>query len=120
MSRWRMRAKVDTVQPAIVKGLEAYGIEVYPIRHPVDLLLRFWCARHKDHCWMPLEIKTPQGKRKPVARQRTEQRQQLDFLTTTNTPAVISLEAALYAINARHTLESVTLQTHVRPLEITA
>jgi hypothetical protein len=115
VSRFRAAAKIDAVQPEIVKGLQAYGIEVYSMRWPVDLLLRFWCVRHKDYCWMPLEVKTPQGKRTPKARFRQEQKEQNEFLAKTHTPAVISLDGALFAINARHRLESVHLQTHLRP-----
>ena len=85
------------------------------MRWPVDLLLRFWCVRHKDYCWMPLEVKSPQGRRTPKARFRQEQTEQNEFLAKTNTPAVISLDGALFAINARHRLDSVHLQTQLRP-----
>lgn len=89
------------------------------MRWPVDLLLRFWCARHKDYCWMVMEIKSPTGKKTPKARFRQEQKEQTEFLAHTNTPAVISLDGALFAINARHRLESVHLQTSIRTLEPT-
>jgi hypothetical protein len=120
MSRFRRAAKIDSTQPAIVLGLQARGVEVYPMRWPVDLLLRFWCLRHKEHCWMPLECKTPEGKKNPKARFRQEQVEQNEFLAHTNTPAVTSLEGALFAINARHELESTRLPIHLRTVESVA
>jgi hypothetical protein len=117
MSRYRQAAKIDIAQPAIVEGLRAYGIEVYLMRWPVDLLLRFWCLRHKDYCFMPMEVKTPHGKKTPKARFRQEQVEQNEFLEHTNTPAVCTLDAALFAINARHQLEAAHLFYPLKTLE---
>lgn len=119
MSRFRRAAKIDSAQPEIVEGLRARGIDVWIVGYPVDLLLWFWCERHCDRCFMLLEIKSPTGKKAPKARFRQEQKEQNEFLERTNTPAVISLDGALFAINARHRLESVHLQTSIRPLEPT-
>lgn len=120
VSRFRAAAKIDAVQPEIVKGLQAHGIEVYPMRWPVDLLLRFWCLRHKDYCWDVLEVKTPEGKKNPKARLDKRQKEQREFLAHTNTAAVISLDSALFAINCRHELESTRLPSICAPWSLHA
>jgi hypothetical protein len=101
--RQRWAAKVDSTQPAIVEQLQAVGICVYDIRWPCDLLLRFWCNRHHDFCWQPLEIKTPCGKRRTV-RQDPRQKAQQEFLTETNTPIAIDFDSAMAELNKRHAL----------------
>ncbi len=113
MSRHRYAAKIDNTQPGIVKDLEAIGIEVWDIRYPVDLLLRFWCNRHHDYCWQPLEIKTPYGVRNPKARVDRRQTAQNEFLRETNTPTATSFDEALAEINRRHQLLRITVP---RPL----
>lgn len=97
--------RVDKTQREIKQQLETALIQVWEMGEPCDLLLRFWCERHHDFCWQPLEIKTPQGKHKPKARVDPRQRAQIEFLNTTRTPAVISFEQAWAALNRLHRLE---------------
>lgn len=95
----RRAAKVDTTQAAIVAGLRALGIRVEFIGKPVDLLCRFWSHRHGDFIWMPVEVKTPYGKRKPKARIDSRQVAQARFLAETGVPVVTSLDEAIAALD---------------------
>lgn len=115
-----MRARIDTSAKEIVKGLRDREIEVYDIRHPVDKLLRFWCGRHQEYCWMPIEIKTAYGKKIPKPRVDPRQDEQNRFLTATRTPVVTNLEAALAAINLRHRIVLPLRYTQPQVPEITA
>jgi hypothetical protein len=110
-----MVRRVDKTQRQIKQQLETALIQVWVIGEPCDLLLRFWCNRHHDFCWQPLEIKTPQGKR-AKARVRADQKEQAEFLADTRTPAVTTFEEAWWALNHLHRLEGVHLQTHLRPV----
>lgn len=94
----RRAAKVDTTQAAIVDGLRAGGVRVEIIGKPVDLLCRYWSNRHRDFIWMPIEVKTPYGKRKPKARVDARQEAQRRFLAETGVPVVTSLDEALRAL----------------------
>ncbi|MDB6103480.1 MAG: hypothetical protein JWO52_3479 [Gammaproteobacteria bacterium] len=102
MSIYRRAAKVDGTQAEIVSGLEAAHVEVWSIRLPCDLLVRFWCSKHQAHCWDVLECKPLTGKRAPKAKIRKEQVKQNEFLAATGTPVVTSFYEAWQALNARH------------------
>lgn len=99
----RRAAKVDSSQPDLVKDLRKAGIDVWVIKQPVDLLLRFWCNRHRDYCWQPLELKTP-NRKDGTARPRTDQGEQTRFLLETNTPVATDFQSAVAALNQRHAL----------------
>ncbi len=91
----RWAAKTDTTQTEIVEGLRSYGVQVFVIKQPCDLLCRYYDNRLRRWLWMPLEVKTPYGKKKPRARRRRDQGAQNEFLESTGTPVVTSfLEAA--------------------------
>lgn len=107
MTRFRTAAKVDASQAPLVKALRSAGIEVYGIRHPCDLLLRFWCNRHRDYCWQTLEAKTAYGKKDPKARLDARQNKQLEFLETTDTPIATDFDSAWRELNKRHSLGAV-------------
>lgn len=92
MSINRWNAKTDKVQSDIVTKLEQVGVKVWVIKQPCDLLC--WVRG----VWIPLEVKTPYGKKAPKARKRSDQEKQNAFLAETNTPVVTSLEDALIAL----------------------
>lgn len=98
MSLYRRAAKVDTVQADIVRGLQQAGVRVEVIKQPVDLLCRYWSNRHRDFIWMPVEVKSPYGKKNPKARVRSDQETQRRFLAETGVPVVTSLDEALQAL----------------------
>lgn len=102
MSLNRYNARTDTVQAAIVKGLEQVGVRVWIIKLPCDLLC--WVRG----TWQTLEVKTiHKGRRKPLKDKR--QKAQNDFLRETQTPVVTSLEGALIALSlASHPVTSPT------------
>ena len=91
MSINRYNTKTDKTQAAIIRGLEQAGVRVWIIKQPCDLL----CLVHGR--WQTLEVKTPEGKRGQVWRRR-RMKAQNDFLDTTPTPVVTSLEAALVVL----------------------
>lgn len=107
MSINRWAAKTDTVQPDLVKKLRAAAIQVWVIKQPCDLLLRFWCNRHHDFCWQTLEAKTPTGKRRLTVRQRASQEKQNRFLEDTLTPIAIDFDSAWRELNKRHALDAI-------------
>jgi hypothetical protein len=111
-----MVRRVDKTQRAIKTQLETALVQVWIMEEPCDLLTRFWCNRHHDFCWQPLEVKTPQGKKNPKARARKDQKAQEEFLAATGTPVVISFEEAWRALNRLHRLEGVNMQTQLRPV----
>lgn len=100
-----MIRRVDLTQREIKRQLEAALIQVWEMEEPCDLLTRFWCERHHDFCWQPLEIKAAR-KGGRIAK-RVDQPIQNEFLRTTNTPAVSSFEQAWAALNRLHRLEGV-------------
>lgn len=104
MSIHRHAAKTDSVQTELIRDLRAAGIGVWVIGRPVDLLLRFWCARHHDYCWQPLEIKTAYGKKDPKARVDPRQEQQIEFIRATHTPIATDFATAWQELNKRHAL----------------
>lgn len=110
MSLHRWNAKTDATQADLVKDLRKAGIDVWVIRQPVDLLLRFWCNRHHDFCWQPLEVKTPYGKKDPKARTRADQEEQQEFLRETLTPIATDFDSAWRELNMRHKLGRVEPQ----------
>jgi hypothetical protein len=103
VSIYRKAARVDAAQREIALKLQDIGIQVWQIRRPCDLLLRFWCTRHRDHCWQPLEIKTP-NRKDGTARLRKDQDAQTQFLLETQTPVASTFEEALNKLNQRHAL----------------
>jgi hypothetical protein len=107
MSAVRRAAKVDSTQAAIVDGLRRMGVRVEIIGQPVDLLCRYWSNRHRDFIWMPIEVKTPYGKREPKARVRSEQETQRRFLEETGVPVVTSLDEAVEALELNASLYAV-------------
>jgi hypothetical protein len=100
----RFNAKVDSTSADLVKALKELRVQVWVIRQPVDLLLRFWCNRHQAFCWLPLEVKTPYGVRDPKPRVRKNQQAQTDFLELTDTPVACDLRQAIQGINRYHQL----------------
>lgn len=107
--------RVDQAQGQIKRQLEAALIQVWIMEEPCDLLLRFWCNRHHDFCWQPLEVKTARKGGK-IAK-RVDQPVQDAFLRITNTPAVSSFEQAWGALNRLHRLEAphINVQLPVNP-----
>jgi hypothetical protein len=102
MSIYRHAAKVDLTQRALVKDLRDAGIEVYSIRQPCDLLLRFWCIRHREFCWQTLEVKSRPKLRKDQSRQS-------EFLERTSTPVAMTFSQAWIQLNQRHQLGAITV-----------
>lgn len=90
--------RIDASQAAIVEGLQKAGVRVEIIGKPVDLLCRYWSNRHRDFIWMPVEVKTPYGKKQPKARVDPRQEAQRRFLAETGVPVVTSLDEALRAL----------------------
>jgi hypothetical protein len=105
----RFATKVDATQKEVVRGLRAVRVKVFIIKKPCDLLLWFWCNRHRDFCWQTLEVKTPQGKKDPKASVRADQTKQTQFLLETHTPIATSFEDAWRQLNQRHNLGALKL-----------
>jgi hypothetical protein len=103
MSIHRYNARTDTSQKPIVKALRDAGVRVWHIGRPCDLLLRFWCERHHDHCWQTLEVKTPVTKAGDP-RRRKDQQTQDTFLAETDTPRATDFDSAWRELNKRHSL----------------
>jgi len=101
MSIYRQAAKVDASQAILVKSLRLAGIQVYIIRKPCDLLLRFYCSRHSDFCWQTLEAKTPATKSGHY-RKRYDQHEQDKFLSESDTPIATDFQSAWEVLNKRH------------------
>jgi len=101
---YRTAAKVDECQKPLVKALRDAGVLVWPIRKPCDLLLRFWCNRHRDFCWQTLEVKTAYGKKSPKPRLDSRQKEQQTFLEATDTPIATDFDSAWRELNKRHAL----------------
>lgn len=91
-------AKSDSNQSGLVDQLRDRGIEVWIIRRPCDLLLRFWCERHQWTCWQTLEVKNPN------AGTRHDQEEQRRFIQQTNTPVATDIQSALRELSKFHTL----------------
>lgn len=98
MSLHRRAAKTDQTQAGIVRALRAYGVQVWVIKQPCDLLCYYWSNPLQRFVWQPLEVKTPYGKRRPRARKRSEQETQNEFLAQTSTPIVTSWQEAICAL----------------------
>lgn len=94
MSIPRRFARSDNSRAAIVKGLRKYGVSVWDIRIPGDILC--WHSSFGAGTFKVLEIKTLQknGKR----RKRYDQKAQDDFLAMTSTPVVTDITQALHAL----------------------
>lgn len=92
----RWAAKTDTCQQQIIDGLRKYGVHVWSIGKPVDLLC--WHSRWGPGNFKLLEVKTPRGKRQPKARLDKRQEAQNEFLVLTATPIVTDLSTALEAL----------------------
>ncbi|HUD12004.1 MAG TPA: hypothetical protein VMS08_06340 [Candidatus Saccharimonadia bacterium] len=92
----RRAAKVDASQADIVDGLREVGVKVWVIGWPCDLLCLYWSGKYQTFLWQTLESKSPTktGKR----RKRTDQAKQDEFLASTGTPVVLSLNDALLAL----------------------
>lgn len=114
MSINRFAAKVDTTRRELVQALRQAGIQVWLIRKPCELLLRFWCNRHHEFCWQTLEAKTPYGKKDPKARVDPRQKAQRDFLAETDTPVATSFDEAWSRLNQRHRLGAVSIPNPIR------
>jgi hypothetical protein len=100
-----MVRRVDQNQRELVKDLETAGVRVWEIQEPCDLLTRFWCNRHHDFCWQPLEVKIP------GARKRKHQETQNRFLEETQTPCVTDFDSAWKALNLRHSLSGIAINS---------
>lgn len=118
MTQYRTAAKVDAAQEPVVKALRQAGIQVWSIRQPCDLLLRFWCNRHRDFCWQTLEVKTAYGKKSPKPRLDTRQKDQKAFLEGTDTPVAMDFNSAWCELNKRHALGRVEVSYPLKPLEV--
>lgn len=119
MSIYRPDAKVDSAQADIVSGLSDRGIDVWSIRKPCDLLVRFWCVRHQGHCWQTLEVKTAYGKKFPKARKRNDQEKQQRFLEYSQTPVVISVDDAIRKLNSLHRLGGIDIPCVLKTIPAT-
>jgi hypothetical protein len=113
---FRSAAKVDSAQKSIVQALRNMGIEVWAIRQPCDLLLRFWCESHHGHCWQTMEVKTPYGKKSPRPRLDSRQKKQQDFLDRTYTPVVVSFEDAMRKLNTLHRTKRIDVSYVLKPI----
>lgn len=98
MSLNRYARRADTTQQAIVDALRADGCLVYVIGKPCDLLVRYWSKTLRQYLWLPMECKTPYGKKDPKARLDKRQTEQIEFLQTTGIPIVLTPEQARKAI----------------------
>lgn len=114
MSINRFAAKIDTTQRELVKALRGIGIQVWIIKKPCDLLLRFWCNRHHEFCWQTLEAKTAYGKKDPKARVDRRQKTQRDFLADTDTPIATTFDEAWHGLNRRHRLHTLNIPNPIR------
>lgn len=120
MTRYRAAAKVDAAQHPLVKALRTAGIDVWSIRFPCDLLVRFWCLRHQTYCWQPLEVKTVYGKNNPQPRLDSRQKAQQFFLRETDTPIVTDFDNAWVELNKRHALGRVDTTCILKSLKETS
>ena len=102
MSLNRYSRRVDGSQPEIVRRLEDARIRVFVISWPCDLLLQFYCVRHRTWCWQPVECKNPDGRIR-----RADQQAQNEFLDLTGTPVVTSFDEAWTALNGLHSVGSI-------------
>lgn len=85
----RRAARRDDTEDPIVKGLRAMGFKVYPMKLPVDLLIK-----HPQTGIINI-LEVQGGKRTGTgARKQT----QLDFIRDWNVPIVKTLEQALRAL----------------------
>lgn len=84
------------------RALREAGISVWEMYPPSDLLLRFWCNRHHDFCWMPV---SHFNRKKDVA-----------FLEETSTPIVKDFESAWREINKRHDLGRIDVPCVMHPM----
>ena len=96
MSIKRWNPKTDSSQQQIVDGLRKYGVHVWVLGKPVDLLC--WHSRWGNGNFKLLEVKTARGKRAPKARIDPRQEAQNEFLALTGTPIVTDLSTALAAL----------------------
>lgn len=96
MSIKRWAARTDNSQQQIIDGLRKYGVHVWVLGKPVDLLC--WHSRWGAGNFKTLEVKTLQGKRKPKPRIDKRQAAQSEFLALTGTPIVTDLSTALAAL----------------------
>src|SRR5579885_2442556 len=101
MSLNRFDTRVDLSQRSLVSSLRAVGVQVWIIRKPSDLLLRFWCNRHHEFCWQPLECKVA-NRKDGSYRPRKAQNAQTQFLIETQTPIATSFGDAIAKLNQRH------------------
>lgn len=87
------RHRADHSAMPIVKALRQAGYKVWLIGVPCDALVHYWSNKRQCFRWQTLEFKTPTttGKR----RKRTDQLKQEEFLQDTQTPVVLTLDAAL-------------------------
>lgn len=115
MSFNRYDRRTDTTQGDLVRSLRGAGVQVWVIGYPCDLLLRFWCTRHREHCWQPLEVKTAYGKKDPKPRVDARQEKQREFLLETQTPIATDFDSAWRELNMRHALGRV--ETSVKAIE---
>jgi len=118
MSIYRRAANVDKGQYEVMKALRAAGVEVWAIRQPCDLLTRFWCNRHQEHCWMPLEVKTLYGVKNPKPRTDYRQVRQHEFLLRTHTPVVTDFDSAWRELNKRHALASISVPCVLKSIAV--
>ena len=86
MSLNRYAARRDIAEGPIVDALERIGAQVWRLKEPCDLLVKY---RGR---WQPLEVKTPK------ARKDKRQVKQNDFLAMSGCPIVKTPEQALAAI----------------------
>ena len=63
---------------------------------PCDLLTLYWSSKYQTFLWQPLEAKTPNKAGKRV--KRYDQAEQDEFIASTGTPVVLSLDEAVAAL----------------------
>ncbi len=104
-AKWNRRVrKVDSVQQAIVEGLQRAGVKTYCIAEPCDLLCYVWCRTHQMYCWRTLEVKSLDDTKARKAKVRHDQPDQAQFLTDTQTPVITTITDALLVLSI-HTPE---------------
>lgn len=93
----RYAAKRDSAEPSIIEALENAGYDVRPLDYPCDLAVRG--TGWPGGVFQLLEVKTGQGKKLSVKKDKRQQAQKT-FLETTRTPIVRTPLEALRIVDA--------------------
>lgn len=83
----------------LIQALRGIEISAWIIQGPADLVLRFWCDRHHDYCWMLVSNLIHDH----------------EFCRETNTPMAKTFDEVRHAINLRHAIGSIVLPPVLQP-----